>query len=305
MSQPTMIQVLGPTGVGKSAVAVAVALAIGGEVISADSMQVYRDFNIGTGKLKPEEMAGVPHHLIDCLEDCSQFNAAKFLREAHACALDISARGAVPIVCGGTALYLSAMIRGIFPESAPRRVSRERLKRIGRRRGLDFLWRLLDAHDPEYARKVGHRDAVRIIRGLEIYYNQGLPPTEIFKKSVTPFAGCRFFRFGLYRDREELYCRIERRVDAMVQSGLIDEVSSLRGRYPPDCPPFSSLGYKEAGLFLDGKISLEEAVDLIKRNSRRFAKRQLSWFRQERDIHWFHADRIDGILEFLEGEKPW
>ena len=297
-----IIQILGATGVGKSETAIRVAEELGGEIISADSMQVYRNFDIGTAKVPPEKRRGVPHHLIDIITDCSQYNAAMFLRHSFDCCSQIFERGRQPIVCGGTALYLTAMIRGIFPEKARERISRDRLKLILQERGDAYMWERLHRHDPHYAARVGKRDAVRIIRGLEIYYNQGIPPTELFKKTETPFKGHRFLRIGLRMERSELYARVEARVDQMIRSGLVAEVEKLRETHSPQCPPFYSLGYKEIGGYLDGRMELEEAVALIKRNSRHFAKRQLSWFRQEENIHWFEAEDLTGIKRFAVSE---
>ena len=179
----TIIQVLGPTGVGKSNVAIHLAREFKGEIVSADSTQVYNDFDIGTDKVRPADRERVPHHLIDILSDCSQFNASRFLASSFAISEQISHRGNIPIVCGGTALYLKIMITGIFPESKKKRVSRETLERIAARRGLSLLWNKLNQVDPGYARKIGRNDKVRIIRAMEIYYNNKMPPSEIFRQT--------------------------------------------------------------------------------------------------------------------------
>lgn len=284
----SIIQILGPTGVGKSRVSIHLAGRIGGEIISADSAQVYKDFNIGTDKLDKSKWDSIPHYLIDILEDGSQFNASMFLEESFTLSEDITSRGKVPIVCGGTALYLKTMIKGIFPESKHKRISRDRLKRIAARFGLEPLYMKVKAVDPVYAEKVGPNDAVRIIRALEIYYNNGKPPTELFKETRTPFEDYRFIRIGLTIPRDKLYERIEHRVDRMMTRGLVEEVKRLKEKYPPDCPAFKSLGYKEILMYLeDDSMCLGDAIDLIKQHSRNFAKRQLSWFRQEKDIQWF------------------
>jgi len=305
-----IIQVLGPTGVGKSKIALLLAKHLDGEVISADSMQVYKHFDIGTDKILPEECQSIPHHLIDIFSDCSQFNASIFLEKSFEAAESITGKGKIPIVCGGTALYLKTMMKGIFPESNQKRISRESLNLIADRRGLNILWEKLYRVDPVYAAKVGKNDKVRIVRALEIFYNNnGTPPSEIFRLTRTPFEDYQFIRIGLNMDREELYRRIESRVDSMINRGLVEEVKQLRTQYPPDCPPFKSLGYKEIMMFLDGEIpSLEESVALIKQHSRNFAKRQLSWFRQENDIRWFHPgqfDEIKKLVECLRRAKPF
>jgi tRNA dimethylallyltransferase len=297
-----IVQVLGPTGVGKSSTAVRLARRIGGEIISADSMQVYKDFDIGTDKISREDRENIPHYLVDILDDCSQFNASIFLRESFKIAEDIVARGGVPIVCGGTALYLKTMIKGIFPESKKKRVSREGLKRIAARRGLHVLWNKLRQVDPEYARKIGENDKVRIIRAMEIFYNNDAPPSELFRQTRTPFEHYEFIRVGLNMQRERLYRRIETRVDKMVARGLEKEVAGLLKKYPRSCPPFKSVGYKEMLMYFEQEdFSLADAIALIKQHSRNFAKRQLSWFRQEEDIQWFEPGEGEEIERYVLG----
>ncbi len=297
-----IIQVLGPTGVGKSAVAVKLAKKIGGEIISADSMQVYKDFNIGTAKINKKEKQNIPHYLIDVYSDCSQFNASIFLQKSFEISEAIIRRGNIPIVCGGSALYLRSMIRGIFSEKAEKRISREKLDRIMDSRGILYLWNRLNRVDPQYAQKIGKNDRIRIIRAMEIYYNNGIPPSEIFKQTQTPFFDYTFIRIGLNIEREELYKRIENRVDRMIENNLLEEVKQLRKKYPSHCPPFKSLGYKEMIMYLDNDICFEEAVALIKQHSRNFAKRQLSWFRQESDIQWFSPLDFNKIEAFVKKE---
>jgi tRNA dimethylallyltransferase len=294
-----IVQILGPTGVGKSKIAVELALALKGEVISADSMQVYRDFNIGTDKISLQEMQGIPHHLIDILSDCSQFNASKFLEKSFEIAEGLVKKGKLPIVCGGTALYLKTMIQGIFPEATKKRVSREKLERVAERRGTSYLWQKLKHVDPEYADKIGQNDKIRIIRALEIYYNNKKPPTDIFRETISPFFGYKFIRVGLNIERKDLYRRIEERVEEMINRNLLGEVIELREKYGSRCPPFKSLGYKEVLLYLDNKISWKETISLIKQHSRNFAKRQLSWFRQESDIVWFKPTQYREIEQYV------
>lgn len=297
------VQVLGPTGVGKSRLALHLAGELNGEIISADSMQVYRDFDIGTDKLPERDRNGIPHHLIDVVEDCSQFNAARFLEASFAVAEEIRGRGRLPLVCGGTALYLRTMIRGLFPQSGRgRNVERGVLKRLASQQGLELLWRRLQRVDPEYGSVVSPRDGVRIIRALEIYYNHGLPPSRIFPFTRSPFSAYRFIRIGLMMDRERLYERINDRVDQMLRKGLLDEVRRLRSRYSAGCPPFMALGYREMGEYLDGERDWAETVELIKRHSRQFAKRQLSWFRREKDINWFPPHDEAGVTEWLRSK---
>jgi len=298
-----VIQILGPTGAGKSRVALAVARECAAEIISADSVQVYRGFDIGTDKVSPQQRREIPHHLIDIIDDCSQFNASKFLELSFAAAAGILARGRLPLVCGGTALYLRVMIRGIFPESK-NDAGREELKNQAAQQGWDALWRELQQIDPLYARKIGPNDKVRLVRALEIYRNSGLTPSAAFRLTRSPFAGWRFVRVGLQVDRDELYRSIERRVDRMLANGLVDEVKALLEKHPPSCPPFRSLGYKEVLSYLRGETDLAAARELIQRHSRQFAKRQLSWFRQEKDIDWFAAEDTAAIVRYIKKCLP-
>lgn len=290
-----LIQILGPTGVGKSSAAVELARRIGGEIISADSMQVYKGFNIGAAKITDAEKQGIPHHLIDTCDACAQFNASMFLRECFDISEAIRRRGHIPIVCGGTALYLRSIIQGIFPENKDKRVSREFLNRVVDKRGIPYLWERLNKVDPQYAEKIGPNDRVRVVRGMEIYYNNGIPPSEIFKRTRTPFESYTILRIGLNMERPKLYRRIEQRVDQMIRDGLEAEIMRLLEIHPSDCAPFKSVGYKEMLQYLSGELSLDEAVALIKQHSRNFAKRQMSWFRQESDIHWFNPAQIDAV----------
>jgi tRNA dimethylallyltransferase len=293
-----VIQVLGPTGSGKSRVALALARAIGGEIISADSVQVYRGFDIGTDKVSPLVRGEIRHHLIDIIGDCEQFNARKFLDLSHAAAAEIHGRGRIPVVCGGTALYLRVMMRGIFPESKAGNL-RDELRAEAEARGWESLRQELLRIDPAYGEKIAANDRVRLVRALEIYRGSGMTPSEAFRLSRSPFAGCEFIRVGLKVDREELYRAINARVDRMLASGLVDEVRGLLKLHPPSCPPFRSLGYKEIVAALRGDTDLASARALIQRHSRQFAKRQLSWFRQENDIQWFAADDEGAVIAFV------
>lgn len=297
-----LLQILGPTGTGKSSLAVTLAKYYNGEVISADSMQVYNDFNIGTAKISLDEMNGVKHYMIDILSDCSQFNVKRFLTMSHEISENIIKKNKLPIICGGTALYLKVMIKGIFHEKEKSRLSRNKLKSIGQKSGFQLLWNRLKQIDPEFAEKIGKNDKIRIVRGLEIFYNNGIIPSEIYKKSVTPFSDYRFIRIGLTDERKNIYKMIDERVDKMIRNGLIEEVIDLKKKYRRNCPPFKSLGYKEVIDFLGGKISKDACIELIKQHSRNFAKRQLTWFRNEKDIRWFKTNQVNTLKEYLDAE---
>ncbi len=295
-----IVQILGPTGVGKSEIAIRLAEEIKGEIISADSIQVYNDFDIGTDKISYKNMKGIPHFLIDIVKDCSQFNASSFLDMSYKISEDIINRGKKPIICGGTALYLKTMIKGIFPEKKEKKVSREYLNDIVNTKGLKYLWEELENIDPCYANKIGKNDRKRVVRAMEIYYNNGVPPSEIFKRTKTPYKDYSFIRVGLLMQREELYKNIEYRIERMIENGLVNEVKYLRSKYPLSCPPFKSIGYREILMFLDNEIDFETAKKLIKQHSKNFAKRQLSWFKQEKDINWFKPENFFDIEGFVK-----
>lgn len=293
-----LIQVLGPTGIGKSRVACAIARKFNAEIISADSVQVYRGFDIGTDKIDAQGRREIPHHLVDIIDDCSQFNASKFLELSFAAAEEISARGKVPLVCGGTALYLRVMKQGIFAENKDS-ATRSRLHEKAARLGWPALWQELQAIDPVYAQKISPNDKVRLIRALEIHHHCGLSPSEAFTRSRSPFAAYTIIRIGLEMDRKKLYQQIDRRAERMLQNGLLSEVRDLLRRYPPSCPPFKALGYKEIAAHLRGETDLSTALKLIQCHSRQFAKRQLSWFRQEKDITWFAVEAMEDIERYI------
>lgn len=296
----TIIQILGPTGVGKSGFALSMAKKIRGEIISADSMQVYKGFDIGTDKVSPDDRKEIPHHLIDIYSNCEQFNASVFLKECQKAVGIIETADRIPIVCGGTALYLRVMIQGIFPESEKKRISRDRLNNIFEEKGIGYMWERLNRIDSDYAKKIGKNDRIRIIRGLEIFYNNKIKPTDIFQKSETPFSQYRFIRIGLNMRRDILYKRINLRVEKMMERGMVEEVKKMCQICSPCCPPFQSLGYKEVLMMLNETITKEEMVPMIQQRTRQFAKRQLSWFRQEKDIHWFHPDQLHEVFLFVQ-----
>jgi len=297
-----IIEILGPTGVGKSVLAIKLAKIYGGEVISADSMQVYKHFDVGTDKITKREMDGIIHHGINIYDAHEQSSAHHFLHNAWQWCQVIRQRGHLPIVCGGTALYLRMLEQGIFPEESKDDWFRDRLKERQKNEGLSALWHELNQIDSEYAGKIGMKDGKRILRGLEIFHNTGFCPSKAFSMNRTPFIGFRFIRIGLNLDRQELYQRINSRVDRMMLQGLLEETRQLRTLFPDTYPPFQGLGYKEICAHLDGMFSLEEAVNLIKQHSRNYAKRQLSWWRQEKNIKWFGPGQTDKIEELINRE---
>lgn len=295
-----IIQIIGPTGVGKSRLAVFLAEKLNGEIISADSVQIYKGFDIGSSKIRESEKRKVPHHMIDILDPNEHFSVNKFLELSVDIVKNLNKRGKLPIVCGGTALYLRGMIRGIFDENMDKRISREQLKNIGEEKGYEYLWSRLSGIDKEYAKKIGPFDHQRIIRGLEIYYNNKVIPSDISSITTSPFKDHKFIRIGLKLERQLMYERINKRVDEMVDEGLLAEVEELLNVHGPSCSPLLSIGYKEMSMVLRNEIEMNKAVKLIKQHSRNFAKRQMTWFRSEKDITWFEPEENSEVLTFMK-----
>ncbi len=284
----SLVVILGPTGVGKSGVALGLAARFRGEIINADSMQVYRGFDIGTDKPSPADRRAIPHHLLDVAEPTSQFTAADFVAGALEAMAGIHGRGALPFIVGGTGLYIKALLDGLFPGPGRSPEVRAKLEAEAARDGLEALFKRLEAVDPAYALKVRARDRVRIVRALEVFETTGKPISEHFRDTESFVKGLRQFRVGLTLDRPALVRRIEERVDRMFAAGLVKEAEGLLAQgVPADAPAFKGLGYRQVLSFLRNEISLDEARDLVKRETRRFAKRQMTWFRKMSDIAWF------------------
>ena len=300
---PVLVVVLGPTAVGKSRVAVDLALCFGGEVVSGDSIQVYRGFDMGTDKPSEETRRGVPHHLIDVVGPEVQFTAADFVREALAAARGIAARGHLPIVAGGTGLYLKALLDGLFPGPGRDEAVRAALEAEAKEKGLDALFRRLEAVDPEYARKIRSRDRVRIVRALEVHATTGRPISEHFRSTESPVKGRTVIRIGLRLERDALIKRIEARVDRMFARGLIEEVRGLLARgIPETAPPFRALGYRHVLRYLKGETGRDEAIALTKTDTRQYAKRQMTWFRKMAGVVWFSPDGGPALEEFVRNQ---
>ncbi|MBP5266382.1 MAG: tRNA (adenosine(37)-N6)-dimethylallyltransferase MiaA [Lachnospiraceae bacterium] len=305
MNKPKLIVLTGPTAVGKTSASIGLAKAIGGEIISADSMQVYRHMDIGSAKITPEEMEGVKHHLIDVLDPSEAFNVVTFQQMAKAAMEEIYAAGHIPIVVGGTGFYIQALLYDIdFTEEDDATQYREELEELAKTRGKDYLYEQLQQVDPEGAAAIHPNNVKRVIRALEYYRNTGGKISEHNEASHQKESPYDFTYFVLDMNREELYRRIDKRVDIMIEQGLVDEVKTLAANGATrDMVSMQGLGYKEILDYLDGEITLEEAIYRIKRDSRHFAKRQLTWFRRERDVTWVHKEDFDmeeaRILEFM------
>lgn len=287
--KPKIVIVLGPTAVSKSDIAMELALQMSGEIINADSQQVYRQMNIGTAKPSKRECERIPHHLIDIVDPDEEFNVARYRELAAAGIHEVQKKSKQAIVCGGTGLYIKALTRGLFVGPAQDAEIRAALTLEASVSGLRPLYERLERVDPSATSWIHPNDRQRIIRALEVYQLTGRPMSEWQKQhgfSESPFET---LKIGLYRERAELYELIDQRCDRMIENGLVDEVKDLCEKgYGLDLKPLRSVGYKQVGWFLQGQMTLEEAVLLMKRDTRRLAKRQLTWFRSDGDIHWFH-----------------
>jgi len=306
---PPLPLILGPTGVGKTEVALALAcrlkaeMGVEVELISADSRSFYRGLDIGTAKPTPEQRLLVPHHLIDIREPHERYDVMQFRRDVARLIGEIRARSRLPLVVGGSTLYVQALTGRFFQGPSADLELRRRLARLP----LEELYKKLEEVDPEAARRIDPHDRQRLVRALEVYELTGRPISELQRDSE-PFP-YRFFKLGLVMDRAALYRRIEERVDRMVEQGLIEEARRLfeEGRIPEEAPAYRTIGYEELFAHFAGRISLERAIALIKRNSRRLAKRQLTFFRRDPEIRWLDvtgksADEVAGeVLALLEG----
>ena len=279
----TVIVLLGPTGVGKTGAAVILARELNTEIISADSMQIYRHMDVGTAKPSPAQQAAVRHHMIDIVDPAEAYSAGRYIAEVRPILERLHQEGKTPLVVGGTGLYITAMTRGLFSGPASDAELREGLL-IREQQQKGSLYEYLCRIDPAAADRIERNDLRRIIRAIEVYSTSG-GTISSFQKELTRPLPYNFVKIGLARERKELYARIDERVESMLKQGLPDEVEKILGM-KPDKTPLQAIGYKELVRFLGHEIDLQEAVRLIKRNSRRYAKRQFTWFRQEAGIHW-------------------
>ena len=304
MKKPLVV-LTGPTAVGKTKLSISLAKALNGEIISADSMQVYKYMNIGSAKITEKEMDGVPHHLIDVLSPFEEFHIVRFQELAKKAMEDIYNRGKTPVFVGGTGFYIQAITKDIdFTEGEEDKQYREELSRLAAEKGNEFLHEMLREVDKKSAEEIHANNVKRVIRALEFYKENGFPISqhnEEQKQNETPY---NLAYFVLNAPRELLYERIDRRVDEMMESGLVEEVQKLKDMgCRREMTSMQGLGYKEILSFLDGEVPLNEAVRILKRDTRHFAKRQLTWFRRESDVIWVDKDKFafedEKILEYM------
>ena len=289
-----VVILLGPTGVGKTGVSMLLAKALNTEIISADSMQIYRQMDIGTAKPTVEERAMIIHHMIDVVDPWESFSTGKYISGVAPIIENLHKVGKVPVVVGGTGLYIKAMTRGIFSgPAADWKLRTELLSQAEENSGA--LYDYLKGLDPAAAEKITRGDTRRIIRAIEVCLKSSTSMSEMQKKLTRPLP-CEFIKIGLTRDRSELYSIIERRVDRMLESGFVEEVRNLL-TMNPDKTPMQAIGYKEIASYLKGEIPLVDAVSLMKRNTKRYAKRQFTWFRKEEGVDWVD---LTGIYDASE-----
>jgi tRNA dimethylallyltransferase len=294
VSEPLLVVLLGPTASGKTALSLWLAQRLKGEIVSCDSVAVYREFEIGTAKPSSEERRLVPHHLIDVAAPDGLVTAGDYARLAREALSDISARGKLPIVVGGTGLYLRALLEGLFAGPPRSEDLRQRLRQRAETRGAEHLHRILQRFDPTAAASIHANDIPKVIRAIEICINARQRMTEMWQAGRDPLRGFRVLRIGLDPDRELLYQRINQRAQEMFEHGLVEETRILRERYGSSARPLGSLGYKQAAQLLATQVSLEEAITAAQQGHRNYAKRQMTWFRREPDVRWlrgFGSDR--------------
>lgn len=302
------VGIVGPTASGKSALAGLLVGRFGAEIVSCDALQVYRGMDIGTAKPAPHERGAIPHHMIDICDPDEDFTAGDYQRRARRILYDIRQRGRLPLVVGGTGFYFRALIEGLFDGPGRSEEIRRRLRRIAGRKGAAWLHRRLARIDPEAAARIAPADTARTVRAYEIYLVSGRPMSWWQNQARDALQGFRWLKLGISWPRPQLYERIDARVEEMFAHGLVAEVHRLLGRYPKDCHAFTAIGYRQVILHLEGRLTLEQAVRETQQASRRYAKRQLTWFRADGEIVWLdasagieaaaaHAERlIEGFL---------
>ena len=305
MNKPTVIVIAGPTASGKSNLAIELAKKINGEIISADSMQIYKDMDIGTAKVSEEEMQGIKHYMLDIICPDERYSVSSYKKNAEKHIEEILSKGKTPIICGGTGLYIDSLIYGIeFLEEKIDENYRNELNQIVEKEGLENLYNKAMEIDPEAMQKISKNDKKRIIRVLEIYHKTGKTKTQQDIESRKNGVKYRYKVFAINMDREKLYNRINTRVDKMINDGLIDEVKLILKRYKKFPTAMQGLGYKEVVDYLNEKLTKEEMIEKLKMETRRYAKRQITWFKKNKETSWINGENsiqenIDLIIELI------
>jgi tRNA dimethylallyltransferase len=294
---PLLVVVLGPTASGKTALSLNLAERFHGEIVNCDSVAMYREFDIGTAKPTAAERARAPHHLLDCVASSSHMTAGEYARQARQVLDEIKARGHLPIVVGGTGLYLRALLEGLSPGPQRSEDLRARLRERAESRGPGYLHRILLRLDRTAAEKIHANDAPKLIRAIEVCLASRQKLTELWQQGREPLRGFRILRLGLDPDRRELYDRINSRAQRMFKTGLIEETQRLLEKCGPDAGPLSSLGYKQAVQLLHGELTREQALQAAQQAHRNYAKRQLTWFRREPEVEWFRGFGDDSRIQ--------
>jgi tRNA dimethylallyltransferase len=308
MPEPLLVVILGPTASGKTALSVALAERFGGEILNCDSVAIYREFDLGTAKPTAAERACVPHHLFDWVEPTDYITAGQYARRAREVLGQIAARGHLPIVVGGTGLYLRALLEGLFPGPQRSEELRERLRERSTKRGPGYLHRILARLDSSGAEKIHANDTPKLIRAIEVCLASRQKMTDLWQRGRDPLRGFRVLRIGLDPGRAALYERINQRAQRMFETGLVEETEGLVKRYGPNIRPLTSLGYKQAVQFLRGEITREQATQAAQQAHRNYAKRQMTWFRREPNVTWLKGFGDDPQIQreavaSIEGES--
>ncbi|PHE91819.1 tRNA (adenosine(37)-N6)-dimethylallyltransferase MiaA [Bacillus wiedmannii] len=297
--------IIGPTAVGKTKLSIDLAKALNGEIISGDSMQIYRTMDIGTAKVTKEEMDGIPHYMVDIKNPEDSFSVAEFQERVRKHIREITERGKLPIIVGGTGLYIQSVLFDYqFTDDAGDTIYREQMEKLALERGVEYVHKKLQEVDPESAERIHANNVRRVIRALEIFRTTGEKMSDQLEKQENELL-YDVSLIGLTMDREMLYDRINLRVDIMMDQGLLEEVEGLYNRGIRDCQSIQAIGYKEIYDYFEDRVSLEEAVSQLKTNSRRYAKRQLTWFRNKMDVTWFDVtggEKTSEILRYIEGK---
>ena len=304
--EPLVVVVLGPTASGKTALALAIARRFGGEIVNCDSVAMYREFDIGTAKPSPAERAEIPHHLLDCVDPLSDVSAGEYARQARQILREIALRESeprrhLPIVSGGTGLYLRAVLEGLFPGPQRSEELRIKLRDRAQKNGTEHLHRILRRLDSSAANRIHANDVPKVIRAIEVCLasrqSSRQNMTELWQQGREPLHGFRILHLGLNPDREILYARINQRAANMFDQGLIAETERLLAKYGAQARPFASLGYKQALQFLRGELDRESALSAAQQAHRNYAKRQITWFRREPDVHWLAGLGADPAIQ--------